>query len=256
MRAQGITHLHFSTYWTRAEPIREEEVALWDAALRDSGVKVLDVHGYHHETYGQLWNEDPERRAVARRQHLARLELCAHWGCDAMVVHVPTAMKEVDADTVNRFLDELADLEDAARDRGVTVALENHYNAQSDQVTIAAAFERFSADYIGFCLDTGHAMISGNTDWLLTHAVPRLKVLHLNDNDGMRDQHWLPLQAGGEVDWDRIVTAIAGSPYEKPLQLEVRRDPERHPEHAGFLAEAARVIGELTARINAERANA
>ena len=248
-RDHGITHLHFSTYWTREVPITEAEIAMWEAALAESGVQVLDVHGYHSKKFGQLWDADPERRDVARTQHLARLELCRRWGCDAMVVHVPTGMPEVGADTVTRFLDELAAMEERARACGVVVALENHYHAHSDQQTMSAAFARFDADYIGFCFDPGHALISGNTDWLLANALPRLKVLHLNDNDGEQDQHWLPLQGYGTADWQRIVTAIGESPYDKPLQMEVSWQEARHAAYDDFLAEAAQVADSLVAQI-------
>ncbi len=52
-------------------------------------------------------------------------------------------------------------------------------------------FERLDYTHLGFCLDVGHLMAYAGTTWQLwlDQLLPRLKQLHLHDNDGDRDDH-------------------------------------------------------------------
>jgi len=227
------------------------ELELWQRELDASGVAVLDVHGPHCDA-SNLWAADASDRQHALELCRHRLELTAALRGDAMVYHVPTAVA-ADAVAIEHFVDGLARLEDQARDAGVLIALENHYRSDNDQRAFTRCFERFSPDYIGFCLDPGHAMISGNLDWLLDNCAERLRVLHCNENDSQDDLHWNPYQKADEALWSRITRAIAASPYDKPVQLEVCWKPELHPEHSEFLAQAAVAARRLQSAIDAQR---
>lgn len=253
-RNHGFTHIHFSRYWSTTKRVTPGELEEIRADMEDSGMRVLDVHGYHTKEVN-LWNEDGEGRSLAFDLFRHRLEVTRALGGDAVVYHVPTRVEPTDA-LIGRFVDGLARLEDTARELGIKVALENHFVAENDKRALAAAFEHFSDDYLGFTLDTGHANRSGNLDWLLRNCCDRLFVLHLNDNDVKEDRHWLPRQDGGSVDWAAVSRAIAAAPYQKPLQLEVRWDEALHATHAAFLQDAAREVSALHEEIERRRAGA
>lgn len=216
--------------------ISEEEEARWTRALAENGVQVLDVHGCHPNG-ASLASEIEEERELALAFFVHRLRLTRRMGGDAMVYHVDNKC-ETNARRIPNLLEALRRVEDEARELGVTVALENHYRLEGDRRTLSAAFEAFDPDFVGFTFDPGHALLSGNTDWLLEHCVSRLMILHLNDNDGEKDRHWCPLDPAGKADWPGIMKTISASPYTKPLQLEVRWSPEHHGRHAAFLREA------------------
>jgi sugar phosphate isomerase/epimerase len=236
LHAAGFTHLHLAHKWTKPEPFTEAEEAEWTRALSDSGIRVLDSHGCHPKDV-HLWSEGDDEKRLAMDLFTHRLRLTHRMGGNAMAYHVP--WKETATERqIAGLLEGLRRIEDLARALGVTVALENHYLAENDQRAFAAAFGAFDADFVGFTFDPGHALISGNTAWLLEHCVSRLHILHLNDNDGREDQHWCPFDPAGQADWTAIGKFIRSSSYRKPLQLEVCWRPGHHGSHESFLAEA------------------
>lgn len=251
LRQHGFTHVHFSQGWRSADPLNDEVIAEWQEALAASKMTVLDVHGCHPSQVN-LWSDDPEKRQRALALFEHRLELTHALGGDAVVYHVPTRVP-AGPDIIERYVDGLARLEDKARQLGIKVALENHYLPENDRFVLAACFERFSPDYIGLTFDSGHAVRSGNTDWLIEYCFDRLTVLHLHDNEPGYDRHWLPGHAEGHVNWTQVVRAIAASPYRKPLQLETGWNREMYPDHAAFVRAAYEAARTLHERITQER---
>ncbi len=254
-REVGFTHIHLSRDWGRETPLTDEEVAETRRALDATGMRVLDVHGCHKDHFNNLWDPDPEVRERGEHFFRHRLRVTADLGGDAMVYHVPVRV-EPTPEVLDRFLRHFAPLVGEARDLGVVVALENHYAAENDRWAFAACFERFPEDAVRFTFDPGHGLISGNTDWLLRHAMPRLHVLHLNDNDTRKDLHLLPYDPNGHADWTAIARAIAASPYAKPLQLEVRWGPGEGTDLPEFLGQAATAVKRLAAEVNRVAAGA
>ena len=99
---------------------------------------------------------------------------------------------------------------------GVPLALENMPGDTWEFLDIA--LERYPDT--GICYDCGH----GNNDRFkhneeIHRRRARLFALHLNDNDGVADQHQSPFM--GTVDWQRVAEVIADSPYDKPLSYEI-----------------------------------
>lgn len=247
LRAHGFTYIHFSQGWQEPRPLDERTVRRWQEAMASADVRVLDVHGPHPPEW-DLWAEDPLARAEAIGLVKAWLKLTHALGGDALVYHVPWR-EEPTRPLVERLIDSLARLEEPARRLGVRIALENHFRRENDRVVLSACFERFEPEYLGFTFDSGHAVRSGNTDWLHRHCFDRLAILHLHDNEPGQDRHWLPWSAGGHVPWVQVAEAIAASPYQKPLQFEVQWRREEQPDHERFLAEAYRCARRLQALV-------
>lgn len=244
LRQQGYTHLHFSHKWTHPEPLSSEELALWQDALAQSGIKVLDSHGCHPKNMN-FWSNDAatRRAAVERMEH--RLEVTAALGGDAVVYHVPCHVEPTDQ-VLRWFIEGLTRVEDKARSLSLKIALENHYLLENDRSALELAFATFSEDYIGFTFDPGHGLISGNTEWLLQNCANRLCCLHLNDNDSRHDNHWLPLDQNGKANWNAIMAFIARSQYHKPLQLEVYRWPDYSATYEDFWAQGLQAAIQLS----------
>lgn len=247
LRDHGFTHLHFAHKWTHPEPMSSEELELWQAALVTTGMRVLDVHGCHPKEMN-LWSADPERREAAIQRMLHRLRITHALGGDAMVYHVPCHVAPTQQ-VLSWFIDGLRQVEDLACELKINIALENHYLNENDKRTLELAFETFDEAFVGFTFDPGHALISGNFEWILANCGPRLRILHLNDNDGTRDHHWNPHDPCGLANWDRIVQFISESPYSKPIQLEVCWSPDHHGGHGQFLMEAARAGRKIASEV-------
>lgn len=247
IRAAGFTHLHLAWKWTKAEPFLPAEIAEWTAALKESGIRVLDAHGCHPPGI-DLWSEAEAAREAALALLQDRVRLARHFGGDAVVYHVPWRGPVLDQELA-WFLEGIECVIPLCRELGVAIAIENHYLAENDRRALTAAFDAFDAEWVGFTFDPGHALISGNMEWLLAQGASRLKVLHLNDNDALKDWHWCPYDAEGQADWDQICRFLRRSGYRKPLQLEVSWTPARHGSHETFLKTAFESVCTLQQRI-------
>lgn len=81
-----------------------------------------------------------------------------------------------------------------------------------------------NAKYMSICMDTGHsnkAMRFGNPTPadVIRRLGPDIKVLHLNDNDTLTDQHKIPLT--GCIDWDSVFDALDEIGYDGVYNMEL-----------------------------------
>lgn len=73
---------------------------------------------------------------------------------------------------------------------------------------------------MGICWDFGHANISGLCQSeALAYVGKRLKVIHVNDNGGIDDEHILPFT--GSVDWKDAMHGLALAEYEGLFNFEL-----------------------------------
>ena len=73
---------------------------------------------------------------------------------------------------------------------------------------------------VGVCWDFGHANISGvRQSEGLRYVGKRLKVIHINDNGGMDDQHLAPFT--GNVDWVDAMKGLSEIGYEGVFNFEL-----------------------------------
>ena len=96
---------------------------------------------------------------------------------------------------------------------------------------------------IGICWDFGHAHLSGlKQSKALEYVGNRLKVVHVNDNGGIEDDHVLPF-AGG-VNWKDAMHGLALTGFDGPLnfELSVRTPAELRSAHARFICEIADML--------------
>lgn len=119
-----------------------------------------------------------------------------------------------------------------AKSYGVKIATENMWcwDKEKDQASFAACAtpENFNAhldavndDYLVACLDIGHAEMKGvNTSAVeMIHALgPRLKALHIHDNDRHHDSHQIPFSM--DIDFVPIVKALKDINYNGYFTLE------------------------------------
>lgn len=87
---------------------------------------------------------------------------------------------------------------------------------------LKSIFSNLESDYLKFCFDSGHAnAMTRNLDvfpWELFGQ--KLQCLHLNDNDGIHDQHCLPFD--GNINWEKLLKTIYNCNKTLPFTLEVR----------------------------------
>ena len=87
--------------------------------------------------------------------------------------------------------------------------------------------DRYHAEVLGFCFDTGHANLVGiDFESFITALGHRLKVLHIHDNDGRSDLHQIPFtftrtrENKPSTDWQGFVRGLRNIHFDKVLSFE------------------------------------
>jgi sugar phosphate isomerase/epimerase len=104
------------------------------------------------------------------------------------------------------------------------------------------ALAEFKSDNFCFCYDSSHDQLGpGKPYEILEEFADRLYAVHLSDNDGLADRHWIPFT--GIVDWERICYILNGARYSNPLLLEVENNDHIPTEE--FLSKSAAAANRL-----------
>lgn len=116
---------------------------------------------------------------------------------------------------------------------GVVLCIENLYDWDKSELRevyvsrpehLADHIDRLGSERFGVCLDTGHLhLFGGKMNDAIATLGSRLKVLHIHDNNGVRDDHFFPRM--GTIDWDGFIPALRKVGYEGTLNLEVKPLP-------------------------------
>ena len=113
-----------------------------------------------------------------------------------------------------------------AEETGVRIALENLPGKANSPRPLESMQEHlnfitdYSREYVGLCLDTGHAQVSGfNPANQARIASDRLWALHIQDVDGKSDCHWLP--GRGVIDWTSLGIALEDIGFDGAWTIEV-----------------------------------
>jgi sugar phosphate isomerase/epimerase len=127
-----------------------------------------------------------------------------------------------------------------ARQRGVELLLENTPN----ELATAEKLERFNTMThlnVNYVFDVGHAHIGAGIAHEFEIMKPRIRSLHVHDNDGKDDQHLFPFAPAGSIDWNATMELLRSRPDQYPLLLELREvSTMQHP-----LDEISRVFDQL-----------
>jgi sugar phosphate isomerase/epimerase len=141
------------------------------------------------------------------------IERAALAGARVVIQHPTTARFDVALEGLDNYLraleKSLAELLPWAQEHGIIVALENMLpppegaRLGSRPEHFRAFHEKFAHPHLGFCLDTGHALVAGhqNANEFFEAMAPALAAFHLADNAGDRDSHLAP--GRGRVNWAR-----------------------------------------------------
>jgi sugar phosphate isomerase/epimerase len=172
-------------------------------AAKEAGIVVNQMHMPYPNYVPKAKKEvnDYLRNVVAPKS----MRVCSFFECPYIVVHgfklaYHLGSEEAEWEKTLEFLEFLAPM---AREMGITICIENLYNGIGGHMmegpccNVRKAVERidrmndkYGAEVLGFCFDTGHANLVGlDFEDFITTLDYRLKVLHIHDNDGISD--WL-----------------------------------------------------------------
>jgi sugar phosphate isomerase/epimerase len=104
-----------------------------------------------------------------------------------------------------------------AKQRGVTLALENTPGEMATPTNIKNFLEETRLTSLRMCFDIGHANLDGGVVTGLESVRDLVVTTHVHDNRGDRDDHLLPFE--GTIDWKETLAAL---PKDVPLVLELK----------------------------------
>ena len=170
------------------------------------------------------------------------MHICHFLECKNIVVHGFKLARflgseEAEWNYTEHFLDTIAPL---AKELGITICIENLYggigghlvegpccDARKAAARIDRMNERYQAEVLGFCFDTGHANLVGlDFEDFLTTLGSRLKVLHIHDNDGVADLHQVPFtftrarENVTSTDWEGFIRGLRKIGFDQVLSFE------------------------------------
>jgi sugar phosphate isomerase/epimerase len=183
------------------------------ALARAAGLSVDNIHAPFRACNG-LWSDSRSTIAAAIDPHMLALDFCHRHGIPVLVIHVS---KGVDPPPPTQSgLRALLALVQRAEELGLTVAVENTRSPLHCDFVLSG----IESHHLGFCYDSSHDFISGNSPCrLLREWGSRLVTTHFSDNNGVNDDHFLP--GNGRVNWDVVRDAFPRIQYSGALMLEV-----------------------------------
>lgn len=170
------------------------------------------------------------------------IRICAFFGCPYIAIHgfklaYFLGSEEEEWRYTEKFIDFLAPM---AKEMGITICIENLYDSigghlvegpccdvQKAVERIDRINEKYHAEVLGFCFDTGHANLVGlDFEKFITALDYRLKVLHIHDNDGISDLHQIPFtfaktrENKPSTDWEGFLRGLQNIRYNGTLSFE------------------------------------
>jgi sugar phosphate isomerase/epimerase len=104
-----------------------------------------------------------------------------------------------------------------------------------DVNTLYSLLEGLTSECAGICFDTSHANLMREPILqTLERLAPRLKTLHVSDNYGRFDDHFVPGE--GTIDWPALSGVLRTAGYDGTFMLELL--PGQHHDRLTLLARA------------------
>jgi sugar phosphate isomerase/epimerase len=168
--------------------------------VKNNGLKLDNIH-LPYDDINMLWSSDISNRQGHTDKIMTWMHECKESGADMVVMHT-TNGDNCKLDYLNGY-ESFNKIVKCAEDIKLKLAFENtqmfHY---TDFI-----LKEFASEYAGFCYDSSHDFVNGQSfGEILEKWKHKLFCVHLSDNDGTCDRHWIPTK--GHVNWNRIINII------------------------------------------------
>lgn len=236
----SLYKFELNEFFNKSECELEQFFAPHKEGAKKAGIYINQMHMPYpnyvpngsRELNDYLWNN------VAPKS----MKICAFFECLYIVMHGfklarNLGSEELEWEQTEKFIDSLAPM---AKEMGITICIENLYNSIGTHIVegpccnarkaaerIDRINEKYGAEILGFCFDTGHANLVGiNFEEFISTLDYRLKVLHIHDNDGIGDLHQIPFtftrsrENAVATDWDGFVRGLKRIKFDKVLSFE------------------------------------
>lgn len=206
------------------------------SALQDYG---LSLHSLHAPTERELSPGresgvpisicDPERiRRVDAVDEVKRaLEVAERIPFRYLVQHLGHSHDKQTPRSIDAAFNSLEHLSIFAKERGVTIALENTRSEFGSPEALVQLIRETHLRELKFCFDAGHAHMEEGIPKALELMGDRIVTTHIHDNHGEKDEHLLPFE--GTIDWEETLSSLAGLPEKPAIVLELKEQTTGKP---------------------------
>lgn len=166
-----------------------------------------------------LWQEGEESNNYVK-ELLDEVKFAHDYGIRTVVMHVTGGDNPP---PVSKWgIKNIANILDACEKYNITLCLENLRRLDY----LDFVYKNLESEKLMFCFDSGHAnaMTKNVDEFPWGNYRNKLYYLHLNDNNGLKDQHMIPFS--GNINWDDLMKVIFEINKDIVLTLEVRSSEE------------------------------
>ncbi|QSX05576.1 sugar phosphate isomerase/epimerase [Sedimentibacter sp. zth1] len=164
------------------------------------GLAVDNVHLPFEDT-NLLWSDKKNERNKKLTTVLTWLCDCKKSNVQKVVMHT-NDLENISLNYKMGF-ESFNEIVKLAEDIDLNVAIENTKHFEYSKFIL----DEFKSPKLGFCYDSSHDFVNGQSKGLILNQYKnRLMCVHLSDNDGLKDRHWLPTK--GSIDFKNIINII------------------------------------------------
>ena len=225
----GIEIFCSSFHFNYASPQSVRELA---ASLNELGLQLQSLHAptERDSSLGRgsglpVSISEPERirRQEAVDEVKRALDVAEIIPFRYLVQHLGSSRQASDSRNLDAAFGSLEHLSAFAKQRGVTIALENTPSEIGAPASLVQFVKETHLRDLRFCFDVCHAHLDGGIDADFGLMRELVVTSHLHDNHGEKDEHLLPYE--GSIDWDAVFAALAAlstAPEMPALVLELK----------------------------------
>jgi sugar phosphate isomerase/epimerase len=242
VQAAGFRRIEVCSSPMHLDYHRADEVRRAGERMRELEIDPVSFHAPFSEHIDITSLHDAEREAAIHELILA-CEAAALLGCENVVLHPGPEREgrppqEEFLQRMHRAAEALNRVAERCRTLGIQLLLENMlghlmFGHVRDMMYLLG---EIGTDDVGTCLDTGHAHLAREMSVVIQKLSGHLKMVHVNDNHGDRDEHLAP--GDGSIDWPWVIGQLRRIHFQGVLVLELSSG--EHESVEGFLARAIR----------------
>jgi len=172
---------------------------------------------------------DPERvrRLDAVDEVKRALDVAERVPFRYLVQHLGHTRESADPRRVDAAFNSLEHLALFAKQRGVTIALENTLSEMGAPGALRGFINETRLKDLRFCFDVGHAHLSGGVAPAFETMRDLVVTTHIHDNHGEKDEHLPPYE--GSIDWESAAGSLVSAPEPLPFVLELKEQTNAEP---------------------------
>lgn len=201
--------------------------------VRSYGLETFQCHA----PYARPYISDPAYFAQMQPWIIRAIYASGYMGCPNIVAHPVTSVDFCDGKNRDRAkqtsLDYFGALVPALKEAGVTMCIENLYygdlktksylpnycSGAAELMDLIDTLNELHGPHFAGCLDTGHALLAHEDPCEMLQTLgSRIRVLHLHDTHGTKDDHLIPTR--GILDWKVFATTLGQVDYRGTFNFE------------------------------------